>query len=411
MVETVRVAIVGGGIVGCAVLYGLTKRGWTDAVLLERMELTSGSTWHAAGNVTHFGHYTEITKLYVDSLRIYLEAEKESGQSVGFHQTGSLRLATTQAELDAYQGIRHVYEGLGVPYNVLSPDELTALHPLLNVEGLFGAAHTPGDGHVDSSGATHAMAKSARLRGAEIRRHCRVEFIRRHGERLWEIQTENGLLHAEHVVLAASFWTRELAAQLGLDLPLYALEHHEIITGDVDALGSLDFEVPAVRDPYAPSNTRQELSGMLCGVYESDPVFWSVDGIPPEFGQELLVPNIERLESHLLRVIDRIPAFGDAGIKAVNNGPICYAPDGCPLVGPVTEQRGLWLAAGFPVGIGTGGGAGDFLAAWITDGTPLYDLPIVHPSRFDRPLSRAEALASIHEAYAKGYVMPVAESV
>lgn len=406
MTEHVKVAVVGGGIVGCAVLYGLAKRGWTDTLLLERLELTSGSTWHAAGNITHFGHYTEITRLYVDSLDIYLEAEQESGQSVGFHQTGSLRLATTEHELRAYESIIPVYEDMGVPYDLISPEEIAALHPLLETDGLYGAAHTPGDGHVDASGATHAMAKSARARGAGIRRHCPVQTVSQRDGGGWSIETENGSVRAEHVVLAASFWTRELAAQIGLDLPLYALEHHEVITDDLPELAALDFELPTVRDPYAPSNTRQEQNGMLCGVYEKNPVFWGTDGIPPEFGQELFAPNMERLEAHLLRVMERIPAFGEAGIKAVNNGPICYAPDGCPMVGPVTGQEGLWLAAGFPVGIGTGGGSGDFLAEWITEGRPPYELPIIYASRFEDPPSQEEALRLIRETYAKGYVLP-----
>jgi glycine/D-amino acid oxidase-like deaminating enzyme len=407
MVEQVKVAIIGGGIVGCGVLYGLAKRGWTDAVLLERLELTSGSTWHAAGNITHFGHYAEITRLYVDSLNIYLQAEQESGQSVGFHKTGSLRLATNQMELDAYRSIEGMYEDLGVPYGIASPDEISELHPLINVDGLLGAAHTPGDGHVDASGATHAMAKAARAMGATIKRHCPVLSLRKHDESEWEIDTVDGLIRAEHIVLAASFWTRELALQIGLDLPLYALEHHELITDDIPALKALNFELPTIRDPHAPANTRQEQNSLLCGVYEKNPVFWGTDGIPPEFGQELLVPDIERLEDHLLRVIDRIPAFGEVGIKTVNNGPICYTPDGCPLVGPVTGHEGLWLAAGFPVGIGTGGGSGRFLADWMVDGEPEYDLPIIYPSRYTRPVSRDKSMDLIKNTYAKGYVLPV----
>ena len=192
------------------------------------------------------------------------------------------------------------------------------------------------------------------------------------------------------------------ARQLELDLPLYALEHHEVITGSVPELRALDFEVPTVRDPQAPSNVRQEGSGFLCGVYEAHPRFWAVEGIPPDFGEDLLPPDLERLEPHLLRVIERLPAFGEAGVKAVNNGPICYAPDGCPLLGPVEGHEGLWLAAGFAVGIGTGGGSGEFLAHWMVEGEPACDLPMVHPSRFSNDLTRARCLALIRETYAEG---------
>ena len=194
MGEDAKVVIIGGGIVGCAVLYGLAKNGWTDTLLLERLELTSGSTWHAAGNVTHFGHYASLTRLYVNSLGAYLEAEAESGQSVGFHRTGSLRLATTRDELEAYRRLEPVYEELGVPYRVVAQDELADLHPLLNVDGLFGAAHTPGDGHVDPSGATHALAKSARARGARIERHRPARSLRPLPAGGWEIDTAQGLV-------------------------------------------------------------------------------------------------------------------------------------------------------------------------------------------------------------------------
>lgn len=407
MSERFQVVVVGGGIVGCSVLYWLARLGWTDALLLERRELTSGSTWHAAGNVTNFGHYSSITRLHLNSIRTYLEAEAESGQPVGFHSAGSLRLATTPEELAAYQRLEPMYRELGVDYRVVTPEEIGAIHPLLVTEGLLGAAHTPTDGHVDASGATHALAKAARDGGATIRRHSPVQRIAPTADG-WELDTAEGVVEAEHVVLAASFWTRELAQQIGLQLPLYALEHHEVITEAVPELEALDFEVPTVRDPAAPSNTRQEGHGFLCGVYEAQPEFWATDGIPADFVEELLPPDLDRLEPHLLRVMNRIPAFGSSGIKAVNNGPICYTPDGCPLLGPVAGRRGLWLAAGFCVGIGTGGGSGEFLANWMVEGSPPYELPIVYPSRFSGALSREDCLEQIRSTYVSGYVLPQA---
>ncbi len=405
MSERVRVVVIGGGIVGCSVLYGLARQGWTDTLLLERRELTSGSTWHAAGNVTYFGHYASMTRLYVDSIATYLAAEAESGQSVGFHPAGSLRLATGEAELETYRRLVPVYDELGIPYGVVTPQEIAALHPLLVADGLFGAAHTPTDGHVDASGATHALAQAARVRGARIERHCPAVGLARVGDD-WEVATAQGIVRAEQVVLANSFWAREFAQPLGLNLPLYALEHHEVITEAIPELAALDFEVPTVRDPYAPSNTRQEGQGFLCGVYEAEPAFWAVDGIPEDFGEELLAPDLDRLEAHLLRVMARLPAFGAAGIKTVNNGPICYTPDGCPLLGPVAGHPGLWLATGFAIGIGTGGGSGAFLARWMTEGQPPYDLPIVHPARFSNEMSRAACLEEIKRTYARGYSSP-----
>lgn len=187
-------------------------------------------------------------------------------------------------------------------------------------------------------------------------------------------------------MLAASFWTRELAAQIDLNLPLFALQHHEIITGPVQELAGRDRELPTLRDPAAPANIRQARDGFLCGVYEQGPKFWATDGVPADFKEELLPPELNRLMPELERVIDRIPAFRGAGIKTVNNGPICYTPDGLPLLGPVEGHQGLWLASGFTVGIGTGGGAGQFLAHWMTTGQPSYGLQAVHPSRFSNTM-------------------------
>ena len=360
MSSSPRVIIIGGGVVGAAVLYWLTRLGWTDALLLERRRLTSGSTWHAAGNTTFFGHWPQITPLFINSIKTYLAAEAESGQSVGFHPAGSLRLATTERELAAYRRLIPAYETLETEYAVVSPEEARALHPLLNADGVLGAAHTPTDGHVDASGATEAMARAARARGAEIRLWSPVDGLRRDGER-WVVEAAEETFIADHVVVATSFWTRELLAPLGLDLPLYPVQHHEIVTDDLPALAALDFEVPTIRDPAAPANIRQERSGFLCGIYETNPEFWATDGIPVDFVEEYLPSNPDRLEPHLMKVIDRLPAFGEAGIRAINNGPICYSPDGLPMLGPAPEHPGLWLAAGFAIGIGTGGGSAEFL--------------------------------------------------
>ena len=405
MVEKVKAIVVGGGIVGASVLYWLSRLRWKDVLLLERRNLTSGSTWHAAGNVTFFGHYTAITDLYVNSIKSYLAASEESGQEIDFHQTGSLRLANTAEELEAYQSLIPVYENLDAEYRIVSPQEIKELHPLLNVEGLYGAAHTPGDGHVDPSSATHALAKAAKNRGAEVKTQTPVRSIRQSNAG-WEVETENTLYRADHVVVATSFWAREMLEPLGLNVPIYPVQHHEVITGPVPELAGYDFELPAVRDPYAPSNTRQERDGFLCGVYESDPQFWATDGIPEDFKEELLVPDIERLEEHLLRVIERIPAFGDAGIKTANNGPLAYTPDALPLLGPVETHPGLWLASGFNIGIGTGGGSAEYLANWMDKGEPPYDLSIIYPSRFSNNINKETALRQIHATYAKGYVMP-----
>lgn len=403
MSEIKDIVVIGGGIVGCSLLYALARKGCCNTILIEKNELTSGSTWHAAGNVTHFGHYAEITKLYADSLDLYREAEQVTQTDIGFHNTGSLRLANNKREWDAYLNLEKFYRDIGVPYRVVGPNEIKELNPLVDIEGVLGAAYTPGDGHVDPTLTTNALAAAAKNLGAEIIKHQPVTSIEQTNGEGWVVSFDGGEVLAKEVVLATSFWTRELTIPLGLDLPLYAFEHHEVITEDIDELKTLNREVPAVRDSRAPSNVRQERLSLLCGVYETNPKLWATDGIPKDFGQELLVPDLERLEDHLLKVIERMPVFGNYGIKTVNNGPLCFPPDGCPMVGPIESHKGLWLAAGFPVGIGTGGGSAQFLAEWMIEGKPPYSLDMIYPSRFNKGIPKQQVFEQMKETYSSGY--------
>ncbi len=367
MKTEVQVAVVGGGIVGASVLYWLAKMGWTDTVLLERRELTSGSTWHAAGNTTYFGPYPQMTRLFAGSIRTYLQAQEESGQAVGFHETGSLRLAASQRELDLFHVYEPRYAELGIPFHIRSPQEVGRLHPFIETGRIFGAAHTPTDGHVDPTGATNALVRFARNMGAAIERNCPVDALHQSKDQ-WRLETPKGTVSAQNVVIATSFWAREMLASIGLDLPLYATQHHEIITESMPAIAALETELPAMRDSYVSCNLRQERDGLLIGIYESSPEFWALDGIPKDFAEELLPPNLDPLMPHFERLVERVPIIGEAGIKTVNNGPMCFTPDGLPMLGPIPGRDGLWLATGFNVGIGTGGGSGEFLASWMTTG-------------------------------------------
>lgn len=405
MKSEVQVAVIGGGIVGASVLYWLAKMGWTDSIILERRELTSGSTWHSAGNTTYFGPYPAMTKLFAGSIRTYLQAEKESGQSVSFHQTGSLRLAATERELTLFHTYKPRYDELGIPFHVRTPEEVAALHPLLDVSGIFGAAHTPTDGHVDPTGTTQALALAARKLGATVERHCPVAALARDAGH-WVIETANGTVRASNVVVATSFWAREMLLPLGLNLPVYATQHQEVITQSIPGLEALDHEVPAWRDSYMSGSVRQEAKGVLAGVYEAEPKFWALDGIPEDFKEDLFPPELDRIMPHLERLIERMPSFGEAGIKVVNNGPMCWTPDGLPMLGPMSDQDGLWLATGFNVGIGTGGGSAEFLAHWMTTGSPPFDLGNVHADRFGNEMSREAALTAIRDVYAVGYELP-----
>ena len=405
MKTDVQLAVIGGGIVGVSVLYWLAKLGWTDTVLLERRELTSGSTWHAAGNTTYFGPYPKMTALFAGSIGTYLRAEQETGLSVGFHQTGSLRLAATVRELELFQIDTSRYAELGIPYHIRTRDEVAELHPFIDISAIYGAAHTPTDGHVDPTGATNALAQAARLRGASIERHCPVVSLHRSAGK-WVLETENGAVTAKNVVVATSFWAREMLAPLGLNLPIYPTQHHEIITESLPEIAALKSELPAIRDSWVSCNVRQERDGLLIGIYEKEPEFWALDGIPPDFKEELLPPNLDPLLPHLERLMQRMPLFAKAGLKVANNGPMCLTPDGLPLIGPVPQMDGLWLATGFNVGIGTGGGSAEILANWITTGQPPQGLDAVHADRFGNDLSRQDALNAIRDVYARGYQLP-----
>ena len=405
MKTEVQVAVIGGGIVGTSVLYWLAKLGWTDTVLIERRELTSGSTWHAAGNTTYFGPYPKMTRLFAGSIRTYLQAEADSGQSVGFHQTGSLRLAANERELELFRVYAPRYAQLDIPFHICSPDEVGELHPFIDTSEIYGAAHTPTDGHVDPTGATIALAKAAQRMGAEVQRQCPVGAIRRKNG-CWVLEKLKGQITAQHVVVATSFWAREMLAPLGVNVPVFPTQHHEIITEALPQIAALENELPAMRDSYVSCNVRQERDGLLIGIYEKSPEFWGLEGIPPDFKEELLPPYIEPLLPHLDLLMKRLPILAEAGIKIVNNGPMCLTPDGLPLLGPVIGQDGLWLATGFNVGIGTGGGAAEVLAEWMTRGAAPTGLEAVHADRFPKELTKDEALNSIRAVYAKGYQLP-----
>ena len=403
--ESARIVIVGGGIVGCSLLYALAKNDCTDALLLERRELADGSTWHAAGNVTHFGHYADLARFHAESIELYLGAEQDSGQKIDFQQSGSIRLAASNQELSTYEALAGMYHDLGVRYEIVDNTTVTRLHPGLIIGNRFGAAHTPDDGHLDPSLAVLALARSARIKGCEIRQHCKVVGIRPGSRSGWVVETANGLIAAEHVVLATSFWTRKLTFPLGLNLPLIAMEHAEVITGNSPLIERHRGMLPAVRDPVSQANIRQEGKAFLCGVYETQPRFWAVDGVPAGFGRELLVPDLDRLLPRLEAVANLLPAFSDAGIRTVNNGPLCFTPDGKPMVGPVPGHRNLWLAAGFPVGIGTGGGAAVYLAEQITGRCPEHAIKVIDPARFPPDLALPDMLARMKAVYVAGYRM------
>jgi dimethylglycine dehydrogenase len=406
-----RVVVIGGGIAGCSVLYHLTKLGWTDVVLLERNELTSGSTWHSVGNTPMFTSSLNILRVLKYSNELYAALEAETGQNVGYHQVGSLRLATTRDLLKWYQQIQDMAQLAGVRNEIISVDEALTLNPFINPDGVFAVAHLHGDGYLDPSSVTMALAKGARQRGAAIYRGTRVEKISRSASGEWTIETNNGAITAEIVVNAGGNWAREIGKLVGVELPIVPMEHHYVITEAVPEIASFlamtGREIPVTRDPERVFYMRQEGDGLLFGFFEHNPIPWAVDGIPREFGQELLPNRVEHLEPDLLRAAERIPVLNRVGIKKIVNGPDAYTPDGSPIVGPVPNARNFFVIAGFSLfGIANSGGTGRMLAEWIVKGAPSVDMWEYDVRRFGEYATRKTYLvAKAIEAYAMDYAV------
>lgn len=401
-----RVVIIGGGIAGCSVLYHLTKLGWSDVVLLERNELTSGSTWHSVGNTPMFTSSLNILRILKYSNELYASLEAETGQHVGYHQVDSLRLATTPDLLTWYKQLEDMAELAGVRNEVISVDEALALNPFFNPDGVLAAAHLYGDGYLDPASVTFALAKGARQGGADIERGTRVESITRKAG-AWEIATNQGTITAELVVNAGGIWAREIGRLVGVELPLVPMEHQYVVTEALPELKMLGREIPVTRDPERVFYMRQEGDGLLFGFFEPNPIPWSVNGVPREFGQQLLPERVEHLEPDLLRAIERFPILGKASIKKIVNGPDAYTPDGAPIVGPVPGVRNFFVIAGFSLfGIANSGGTGRACAEWIVNGAPEIDLWEYDVRRFGEYAWRTPYLvAKAKEAYAMDYAV------
>ena len=382
MKREARVVIVGGGVAGCSLLYHLAELGLTDAVLVEKNELTSGSTWHAAGLCTQFNASFNMMKLLQYSVELYQTLETKTGQAVDYHRCGSVRLATSEERLDEFRHRKGIADTLSVPFEIVSPERASELFPLVDLDGVVGAAYLESDGHVDPNDVTQAFAKGAQAHGAEIVRHTAVTSIERSGG-AWLVKTSKGEILAEIVVNAAGQWARELGRLVGIDLPIVPLEHHFLITESIPAVGDMDFELPVLRDADASFYVRGEVDSLLVGPFEPHTEPWGLDGIPDDFHSRLLEPAFDRLESVLEAAAKRVPLFADAGIKTIVNGPDGYTPDGRCLMGPVPGLPNFHVLAGFSIfGIVFGGGAGKYAAEWIVDGQPSDNMWEVDVRRF-----------------------------
>ena len=394
MLADARVAIVGGGVAGCSLLYHLGRLGWEDVVLLEEDELTSGSTWHAAGLCTQFNPSYNITGLLRYSVELYKTLD------AGYHECGSVRLATTQDRVDEFRHRAATAELLDVPVEVVGPGRAAELHPLIEVGDVLAAAYLPTDGHVDPSSLTRAFAAGA---GERILRHTPVTALEHRGG-AWTLTTPKGDVRAGIVVDAAGQWAPKVGRLAGVDLPIAALEHHYLVTDAVPEVTALAQELPVLRDPDGSYYVRQEGAGLLVGPFERGTKRWDVqDG----FHGRLLTPDLERLERVLTDAAERMPAFGRAGIKSVVNGPDGYTPDGRCLMGPVPGLRDFHVLAGFSIfGIVFAGGAGRYAAEWIVDGRPSDNMWELDVRRFGEYARSASFLVPrAIDVYAREYAI------
>ena len=399
----VRVAVIGGGVVGCSVLYHLTKLGWSEVVLLERDELTSGSSWHAAGGMHTLNSDPNVAKLQDYTIRLYREIENISGQSCGIHLTGGIMLAGTPERLDFLKSAHGRGKVLGLDSEFISIAEAKRRHPLIEAGHFVGALFDPYEGHVDPAGVTHAYAKAARKAGAEIYRKTPVIELQPEADGGWRVITPAGEIRAEAVVNAGGLWAREVGRLVGLELPVLAMAHHYLVTEDVPEVVAHPGELPHCIDFEAEIYLRQEGQGLLLGTYEKDCRPWAEHTTPADFSHELLEPDLERIAPSLEVAFQHFPAVGRAGIKRVINGPFTFTPDGNPLVGPVPGLRNFYVACGVMAGFSQGGGVGLALAHWIVEGDPGIDVFAMDVARFGGFATRAYTNAKVRENYSRRF--------
>jgi dimethylglycine dehydrogenase len=404
MKNSARVVVIGGGVVGVSTAYHLAKKGWSDIVLVERKELTSGSTWHAAGLLPLFNMSYSVGKLHQYSVNFYHELQRETGQDVGFKVVSNIRLATNDARMDEYRYYAGVAETVGVDVRFLTPEEVKEIWPMCNTEGLVGAIQHPDDGYIQPADLTQALAKGARARGVEINRNTAVTAIEQCPDDSWIVHTDKGDISCEHVVSCTGNFARKTGAMVGLDIPVIPVEHQYLVTeAHPDILARKKEGLPeqgVLRESDAGYYLREEAGGMILGPYEKGAPCCYVDGPDDESEYELFNVDLDRLLPHIEACINRVPAFGEVGIKTVYNGAIAYAPDGNPIVGPAWELKNFWLNEGHSFGITAAGGAGWQLAEWIVEGEPTVDMMGVDPRRFGPYASRGYLRTKNEESYA-----------
>ncbi len=404
-----RVVIIGGGIMGCGVAYHLSREGWSDVVLLEKAELTSGSTWHAAGQITHSTSSFPLGKCVDYNIGLYSGAlEAETGHSVTWHGCGSFRIAYSEDEMDWLRHTLSVGRALNFRIELVGPDRVRELHPFYNLDGVLGALHTPDDGHVDPSGVTQALAAGARAAGVTIRRRCRTTGITRTGTGEWTVETEAGPITCEHVVNAGGTYARQMGEWTDLQLPMTSMTHHYFVTEPVPEFRDLDRELPVIRDDRLVSGyIRMEQDKGLIGIYEktSPNTVWE-DHCPWEAEHELFAPDYDRIAPWLENALDRMPALAQVGISREVHGAISHPPDGNPLVGPAPGARNYWCACGTQIGIGWGPGLTRELARWMVHGSADISMREFDPRRFGAYADRKWQVTKAREDYCLRHEIP-----
>ncbi|MBC6405127.1 MAG: FAD-dependent oxidoreductase [Rhodospirillales bacterium] len=379
------VVVIGGGIGGCSTLYHLTQEGITDCVLLERDELTSGTTWHSAAQVTNFGPTQTMVGLKSHSIRLYKELADDPDYPINYHHaTGGLRLASTQDHIDGYRHFISLAKGMGVDFELLDAGECAQRHPLIATDTLLGALWDPLDGDIDPAQLCQALVRRARKAGAKVYRFTPVTGLTQHPDFSWTVRTGKGDIRCEKVVNAGGYRCNEVAAMMGSQLPVVSMEHQYLLTEPMAEIEALDFRVPLIRCPTDDFYCRQEKQGLLVGFYEQDCRTWGLEGIDPGFTMALCPDDLDRVIGVMEGAFRRLPGLTGAGIHTVINGPITYTPDGLPLVGPIPGKRNAYCITGLRAGLGEGGGHGWLLAQILAQGEACYDTWCLDPRRFTR---------------------------
>ena len=402
-----RVVIVGGGVVGASVLYHLAKHGWTDVALVERSVLTAGSSWHAAGGVHALNADPNMAALQAYTIDLLSEIEKESGQNIGLHMTGGITVASAPARWEWLQSAYRIFQTIGIEdCHLMTPEEIREKCPIMDVTGVIGGLWADREGYVDTTGTVHAYAGAARKRGAEVIEHNKVEALNQRADGTWDVVTEKGVIHAEHVVNAGGLWAKQVGRMVGLDLPLSPLQHHYFVTESIPEVAAMDFEVPMTVDLEGFTYIRQDQQGVLVGIYEADHKHWNIDGAPWDYGFDLIPEEIDRIAGELEMAWRRYPVLERVGVKRWVNGAFTFSPDGNPLVGPVPGMRNYWLACGVMAGFLQGGGVGKSLAEWMIDGEAKADVWPMDIARYGPFASNREYIRqTTGQFYSRRFVM------